>query len=119
MLTSLTVCVREQHQLVHRLDTPLAVDKLRSHPVQQFGMRRSLAVEPEIAWGADKALAEMMLPDPVYHSSRRQRIVSIRDPLRQRPPPSGTAAGKRNLCGLAITREFRKTRIRILAFVRQ
>ena len=51
-------------------------------------MRRPLAHDAEIAGRADDALAEMIMPDAIHHHARRQRILRVRQPLRQRRPPA-------------------------------
>ena len=48
---------------------PLRTNSLRQ-PVEQFGMRRPLAHDAEIAGRADDALAEMVVPDAVHHHAR-------------------------------------------------
>ncbi len=69
------VGLRGHHQPVHRLHAPAALDELERQPVEQLRMRRRLAHLAEVARRADDAFAEMMLPDPVHHHARGQRIV--------------------------------------------
>src|SRR5205807_9214246 len=58
--------------------------------VEQLGMRRTLACLPEVAWGADDPFAEVPLPDPVGHHTRRQRIGSVSQPLSQFLAPAAS-----------------------------
>ena len=49
-------------------------------------MRRPFAALAEIVGGADQALAEVVLPDPIDHDAGRQRMVGARQPVGQLPP---------------------------------
>ena len=80
---------RGHHQPVHRLDAPAALDELGREPVEQFRMRRPLAHLAEVARRAHDAFAEVMLPDPVHHDARGQRILRRRKPLGESAPPPG------------------------------
>jgi len=42
----------------------------------------------EVVEGRDDAAAEMMVPDPIGHHARGQRILRRGEPFGQRPPPS-------------------------------
>ena len=75
---------------MHVLHAPAAADELGGQPVEQFGMRRALAHDAEIAGRADDAAAEVIMPDAIDHDARGQRIVGVGEPLRQR----GAAAGR-------------------------
>ncbi len=46
-------------------------------------MRGRRAVEPEVAGRGDDPPAEVVLPDPVDHHPRRQRVGRVGDPARQ------------------------------------
>ena len=50
-----------------RLDRPAAGDEPGGEPVEQLGMSRRLAAEPEIGRRGDDPPAEVVLPDPVDH----------------------------------------------------
>ncbi len=52
-------------------------------------MRRGCAVEAEVAGRRDDPPAEVVVPDPVDHHPRRQRIGRIGDPARQRSAALG------------------------------
>ena len=57
---------------MHRLDRPAAGDESGGEPVEQLGMGRRLAAEPEIGRRGDDPPAEVVLPDPVDHHAGRQ-----------------------------------------------
>ena len=58
-------------------------DISRRQPVEKLGMRWGRAVKAEVAGRRHDSPAEMVLPDPVDHHPRRQRIGRIGDPPRQ------------------------------------
>src|SRR5436309_7835157 len=45
------------------------------------------ALLAEVAWRADEALAEMILPQTIDHDPGRQRVGGVSDPLRQGQAP--------------------------------
>ena len=55
--------------------------ELGGEPVQQFGVRRAAAVEPEVARRLDETGAEVVVPDAVRHDAGEQRVRRRRDPL--------------------------------------
>ena len=57
---------------------PAAGDELPCQPVEQFGMRRPVALQAEIVFRGDQALAEIGLPDAIDRHARRQRMVAAR-----------------------------------------
>ncbi len=59
---------------VDRLDRPAAGDEPGGEPVEQLGMGRRLAAEPEVGRRGDDSPAEVVLPDPVDHDTWRQGI---------------------------------------------
>ena len=75
---------------MHGFDGPAARDQRIRQVVEQLGMRRTLACLPEVAWGADDPFAEVPLPDPVGHHTRRQRIGSVSQPLSQFLAPAAS-----------------------------
>src|ERR1051325_3194622 len=56
--------------------------------IKQFRMRRRRTEFSKIIRRAHDALAEMMLPDSIYHHARGHRIVGTRDPFGQLQPPA-------------------------------
>ena len=81
---------------VDRLHRPAAADEVGGEPVEQFRMRRPPAADAEIVRRGDEAAAEVMLPDPVDHHSRREGMIGARQPLGQFEP---AAAGERRRGG--------------------
>ena len=67
-----------------RLEPPAALDIGRRQPVEQLGMRRRRAVEPEVAGRGHDPAAEMIVPEPIDHHPRGQRIGRVGDPVRER-----------------------------------
>ena len=58
-------------------ETPAIGLKLAGQPIEQFRMSRPAAVVAEVAGRGDDSLAKMVLPDPVDHDPRRQRVVRM------------------------------------------
>src|SRR4051812_4493108 len=65
---------------MHLLDAPPVLGELGCQPVEQFRMRRRFALAAEIIRSFHESLAEMSLPDPVYHHTAQQRIIRRRQP---------------------------------------
>ena len=67
-------------------------DEARRQIVQQFRMRRLLALHAEIAGGRDQRLAEVPAPHAVDDHARGQRRGVGEDLVREfsRPDPAGT-----------------------------
>src|SRR5437762_2207269 len=86
----LLIHVRVHDQAMHRFDAPALTDELDGQPVEELGMRRPCAGGAEVARRRDEAAAEMIVPDPVHHHARGERILGTRDPIGQR----GAAAGR-------------------------
>jgi len=84
---------REHDRAVHFLDRPAAADEDRRQVIEQFGMRRRVAAEAEIARRADQTRAEMMQPDAVDHHPGRQRIDGSTIAW---PVPAGRCRSERN-----------------------
>ena len=72
---------REQHQPLEVFHRPAAADEFIGEPVEQFGMRRAAAVGSEIARRIHEPGAKRVLPQPVHHHPRGERILRTRDPL--------------------------------------
>ncbi len=62
-------------------------------------MRGLFAELPEVARGADEPLAEVEHPHAVHHDTRRERVLGVGEPVRQRAsrrpvvPAAGRCAG--------------------------
>ena len=68
------------------LHAPSAFDKSQGQPVQQFRVTRRLGAQTEIARRLHEPPAEMMLPNPIHHHARGQRIRTARHGFRQFEP---------------------------------
>ena len=111
---------RGQHQAVHGLDAPLPLDELGGQPVEQLGMRGMGAILAEIAGRAHQPFAEVILPDPVHHHPRCQRVLGAGNPFCQRQPAARAASGKRYLGRLRRSGDaLQKTRFRLLSLAAQ
>src|SRR4051812_27247710 len=66
-----------------RTGTKLRLHQLEGQPVEEFRMRRDRALLPKITGRADEALAEMVLPETVYHDTSRKWIRRIANPERE------------------------------------
>src|SRR5262245_38165924 len=66
------------------LDPPAALDELRRELVEQLGMGGPGAVESEIAGGVDEPGAEVVMPYPIHHDARGERIFRRGEPSAQR-----------------------------------
>jgi hypothetical protein len=60
--------------------------EVESEPVEQLGMRGSLATQAEVARAGHESFAKMPLPDAVHDDSGGERIFRIGDPLREFEP---------------------------------
>src|SRR5579871_6918065 len=69
-----------------RLHAPALLDEAVSQPVQQLRMRRPFAISAKVVGGTDDSAAEMVLPDPIHHHARGERIVRACDPPCQGDP---------------------------------
>ena len=83
---------RGQHDLaVQRLDRPAGGDESAGQPVEQLGVAGPFAQDAEVAGGGDQPPAEVVLPDPVDHHARGQRVVGTRDRAGQLEPAAARA----------------------------
>ena len=61
-------------------------DELGGQPVEQFRVRRPVALQAEIVRRADDAAAEVILPDAIDHHAGRERVVlATGEPVRPGP----------------------------------
>src|SRR5205814_854370 len=67
ILIVLLIRVGEQDQSVQLLERPAVLDEVRGKPVQQLGVRRSLAARAEVTGCAHDSLAEVTQPDAIDH----------------------------------------------------
>ena len=79
------------------LDAPAVVDKAVGQIVQQFAVRRTIAHQTEIGGRAHQAATEMVMPYPVHHHPRGERVLGTGEPFRERGAPTAlTGRGRRN-----------------------
>ena len=79
------------------LDAPAVVDKAVGQIVEQFAVRRTIAHQTEIGGCAHQAASEMVMPYPVHHHPRRERVLRTSEPFRKRGAPTALASrGRRN-----------------------
>ena len=84
----------------HVLHVPAAVHELAGQPIEQRGVHRRLALGAEIVQHPAQARAEELLPQPVHHRARRERVLSRRRATRARSRrvssrPSTLGCGKK------------------------
>src|SRR5271155_5313944 len=77
------------------LEAPAAVHQLDSQPVEQFGMRRGLALHAEVLAGRDDPGPEIGLPDPVDDRPRGGGRLAVDQPSGECQPRGGRARGHR------------------------
>ena len=65
------------------LDRPAVLNKTRCEEIEQLRMRRYFAESAKIIYGTDQTTAEKMIPNPVHHDPRCQRIGGTRHLVRQ------------------------------------
>ena len=68
---------------MHRLDRPSRFDEPGGEPVEQGRVCRPLAALAEVVGRANETLAEVVLPDPIDHDARGERVVGPRQPIRE------------------------------------
>ena len=88
-LVALPVGLGHHHFLEQSLHVPLQIHELHRQPVEQLRMRGRITMNTPIAGRADNTHAEMVLPEPINHHSRRKGVVLARQPARQGGPPAG------------------------------
>ena len=66
---------------MHRFDRPTGRDETRRETIEQFGMRRRLALFAEVVRRRNDSFAEMVQPDAIHHHARGERIFRIGDPF--------------------------------------
>ena len=63
------------------LEAPTVFHQLDREPIEQFGMRRPIALHSEIVRRRHNAAAEMLLPESVNDHASGQRMVGPREPI--------------------------------------
>ena len=96
-----------QHQAVHVLDAPALFDELGRQPVDQLRMDRAPAVLAHVAGCLHQPFSEVVLPDPVHHDARRQRILRARQPTGQLLAPAPAPAFQIHRLGVPAGRHHK------------
>ena len=101
-------------QPVHRFHVPAFVHEFAREPVQQFGMRRLIALRSEILRRDDDAAPEIFLPETVHGHARRERVLFIHEPFAERQPvvrftPFGSGGRNAGTSGCTSSRGLRKS----------
>src|SRR5207249_4779361 len=60
-----------------------SIPEARRQPVEQFWVRRAVAVEAEVVGGGDQAAAEVVVPDAVHDDAGGERVGGVDDPVGQ------------------------------------
>ena len=68
------------------LHVPAAFAELHGEPVEQFRMRRPLALRAEFIDLRAERVAEELLPEPVHKDARGERVLGRDEPVRQIEP---------------------------------
>src|SRR5215510_15137620 len=76
-------------------------------------MRRRFAARPKVARRGHQAVAEMMHPDSIHQHARGQRIVFVRDSLREFKPAAPLRQASAIFAGETLQKLWRYT----LAFI--
>ena len=71
---------------MHRFQTPPVVHELNGHPVQQFGMRRGLALPAQVFTRTNQPDAKVGLPDAIHLGAGSRRRLTIHEPIGKRKP---------------------------------
>src|SRR6185369_7472272 len=79
----LSIRIGRDDQLDDVLDVPAAVNEFGCEPVEQFGMRRPVALRSEIIDSPRQAGSEELLPQTIDEHAGRQRILARRQPPRE------------------------------------
>ena len=81
---ALAIRLAVDHQLEHVLEVPAAVHQLGGEPVEQFGMKRQVALAAKLLAAAHDAGAEEAFPQAIHGHAGGERVVAAHEPLRHR-----------------------------------
>jgi hypothetical protein len=79
----LTIDRGSDEQPVKPFHIPTGFAELNRQPVEQFGMRGTIAHDAKITGGIDQATAEHFLPHAIDGDARHQRVIGREQPLRE------------------------------------
>src|SRR4029077_15229552 len=86
MVGGLTIYGGCQDHFVQPFEPPAVLDKITREPVEQFGMRGTLAHCAKIRRCAHEATSEMVQPNAIDEHTRDQRIRATRKPACESEP---------------------------------
>ena len=72
---------RSHDPSVQSLQAPAVVDEHLCQPIEQLGVRRPIALQPEVGGRGAEAAAEMMHPRPIDENPRDQRMRAVGQPV--------------------------------------
>src|SRR4051812_43219895 len=65
------------------LETPAVLDQLDGEPIEQIGIRRSLALHAKIVGRRDNTAAKVLLPESIDDDASGQWMIGSREPIGQ------------------------------------
>ena len=80
---------------MERLDTPSRFDEPASEPIEELGVRGGLAAGAKVVARRHEPTAKMLLPDPVDHDARRERVLFTGDPAGEFDPAAAAGSDER------------------------
>ena len=90
----LTIRRRGDDEFLHLLHVPIHADELSGQPVEEFGMRRLVALRAKIFRRLHQAGAEVLLPEAIHRHACGQRVRRIDQPAREAEAIGGRAGGQ-------------------------
>ena len=87
----LLIGVRKHDPAMERLDRPASLGETRSEMVEELGVGRRFASQPEIARCRDQGCAEVVHPDAVHDRTSRQWVIPASDGPSQLKPAAAFA----------------------------
>ena len=65
---------------MHRFYAPSLTDKFSSQPIEELWVGRFISHFSKIARTTNEAVTEVVVPNPIYHDARRQRLIGLSEP---------------------------------------
>ena len=66
---------------MERLQLPATFDEFVCEPVEQLGMRREFALEPEVTRRVDETAPHVVEPESVHENAGEKRMLAVRKPF--------------------------------------
>ena len=86
---------RIEDEAMEGLDTPARFDEPASEPIEELGVRGGLAAGAKVVARRHEPTAKMLLPDPVDHDPRRERVLLTGDPAGEFDPAAAAGSDER------------------------